>query len=144
MSALDGFSPVVDLMHRIKDSGNEWPKVRLSIGDDQPLVLSVAGARARNPGAINMTDGRAYGDNVFFGKITVEGTFQPSQASRTLDHAVKASMWALMSRMRDGEAEAVFAEFGKRFGVCAICGRELTNEDSVARGIGPVCYSRAF
>lgn len=144
MSALDGFGPVVDLMHRIKDSGNEWPKVRLSIGDDQPLVLSVAGARARNPGAVNMTDGRAYGDNTFFGKITVEGTFQPSQASRNLDRAVKASLWALMSRMRDGEAEQVFAEFGKRFGVCAICGRELTNEVSVERGIGPVCYARAF
>lgn len=144
MSALDGFFPIVNLMHRIKDSGNEWPKVRLSIGDDQPLVLTVAGPRARNPGAVNMTDGRAYGDNIYFGKITVDGTFQPSQASRNLDRVVKESLWALMSRMRDGEAEAVFAEFGKRFGICAICGRELTNETSVARGIGPVCYGRAF
>lgn len=144
MSALDGFSPVVDLMHRIKDSGNDWPKVRLVIGDNQPLVLTVAGPRARNPGAVNMTDGRAYGDNVYFGKITVDGTFQPSQASRNLDSVVKASLWSIMSRMRDGEAEQVFAEFGKRFGVCAICGRELTNETSVARGIGPVCYGRAF
>ena len=144
MSALEGFSPVVDLMHRIKDSGNEWPKVRLSIGDDMPLVLSVAGERARNPGAVNMTDGRAYGDNVFYGKITVDGTFQPSQATRNLDRAVKMSLWGLMLRMRDGAAEEVFAEYGKRFGVCAICGRELTNEVSVARGIGPVCYARAF
>jgi len=144
MSALEGFSSVVDLMHRIKDSGNDWPKVRLSIGDDMPLVLSVAGERARNPGVVNMTDGCAYGDNIFYGKITLDGTFQPSQASRSLDRAVKTSMWALMSRMRDGEAEAVFAEFGKRFGVCAICGRELTNAESVARGIGPICYARAF
>ena len=89
-------------MHRIKDSGNEWPKVRLSIGDDQPFVLTVAGPRARNPGAVNMTDGRAYGDNVYFGKITVDGTFQPSQASRNLDRAVKESRWALMSRVREG------------------------------------------
>jgi hypothetical protein len=29
--------------------------------------------------------------------------------------------------------------FGKRIGRCGICGRSLTDEDSRARGIGPVC-----
>lgn len=31
------------------------------------------------------------------------------------------------------------SEFGVRFGVCAVCGRTLTNPDSIDRGIGPVC-----
>lgn len=31
--------------------------------------------------------------------------------------------------------------YGKRTGVCCVCGRELTNEESVARGIGPICAS---
>ena len=31
------------------------------------------------------------------------------------------------------------AEFGQLYGWCCICGRRLTNEDSIARGIGPVC-----
>jgi hypothetical protein len=36
------------------------------------------------------------------------------------------------------EAEA----FGQLYGVCAVCGRVLTDETSIARGIGPVCISR--
>ena len=38
-------------------------------------------------------------------------------------------------------------EFGRMTGICAICGRLLTDEDSVRKGIGPVCgnkYSRTY
>lgn len=34
------------------------------------------------------------------------------------------------------------AEFGKLYGVCCICGRTLTNEESIAAGIGPVCSGK--
>lgn len=34
------------------------------------------------------------------------------------------------------------ARFGHEFGHCAICGRGLTNDESRARGIGPVCAER--
>jgi hypothetical protein len=33
-------------------------------------------------------------------------------------------------------------DYGLQFGVCVACGRELTDEVSVARGIGPVCARR--
>ena len=33
-------------------------------------------------------------------------------------------------------------EFGKITGVCAMCGRTLTDETSIAAGIGPVCANR--
>jgi len=36
------------------------------------------------------------------------------------------------------EAEA----FGRETGNCAICGRTLTRDDSIARGIGPVCAGK--
>lgn len=32
--------------------------------------------------------------------------------------------------------------YGKELGVCGVCGRTLTDEDSRARGIGPVCAER--
>ena len=38
-------------------------------------------------------------------------------------------------------AEAAVA-YGKMTGACAICGRHLENEESVARGIGPVCAGK--
>lgn len=34
------------------------------------------------------------------------------------------------------------AEYGKTSGVCMICGRLLTAEDSVAAGIGPICAGK--
>lgn len=33
-------------------------------------------------------------------------------------------------------------EYGRLYGVCAICGRLLTDEVSIARGIGPVCLRK--
>jgi hypothetical protein len=32
--------------------------------------------------------------------------------------------------------------FGKLYGTCCVCGRTLTNEDSIAAGIGPICGGR--
>lgn len=43
---------------------------------------------------------------------------------------------------QDRLTTAQAAEYGRRTGQCAICGRTLTNADSVARGIGPVCLER--
>lgn len=34
------------------------------------------------------------------------------------------------------------AQYGKLYGACAVCGRTLTFEGSIERGIGPVCYGR--
>lgn len=34
------------------------------------------------------------------------------------------------------------AKYGKLYGVCCICGRVLTNEESIEAGIGPICAGR--
>lgn len=36
-------------------------------------------------------------------------------------------------------AEDAWAQVGHATGWCGICGRELTNPESIARGIGPIC-----
>lgn len=33
-------------------------------------------------------------------------------------------------------------KFGALYGTCCVCGRTLTNEDSIAAGIGPVCAEK--
>lgn len=38
--------------------------------------------------------------------------------------------------------EETATQFGKLYGTCVMCGRTLTNEESIARGIGPICASR--
>ena len=143
MAQLSGFSPVLDLMNHIAESGAKYPKVRLDL-DGQPLVLTIAGARAKQPGSINLTDGGRYPDNKFFGRITFDGDFEPSKMARSLHVTHKRALWNTLTRMRDGEAEQVFAENGKRLGTCCLCGRPLSDQESVELGIGPVCREKAF
>lgn len=38
--------------------------------------------------------------------------------------------------------EAASARYGQEIGVCGVCGRTLTDPDSIRRGIGPVCAER--
>jgi len=35
-------------------------------------------------------------------------------------------------------------QFGKIYGVCCVCGRTLTDERSIAEGIGPVCAGKGW
>jgi hypothetical protein len=35
-------------------------------------------------------------------------------------------------------------EFGHIYGACVICGRTLTDEESIAAGIGPICAGKMF
>ena len=140
---LQGFQPVTALMARIVESGNQYPRVRLAYGD-APLVLTLNGAKSKAPGAVTLTDGKPFGQSLYLGKITVAGNFEPAPAARTLSADSKAKLWAILARLKGGEAESVFAEHGKLFGVCCMCGRDLTNTESVDLGMGPICRERAF
>lgn len=140
---LQGFYPVVELMERIRSSGNEYPKVRLAFFKN-PLVFSICGPKSRTPGDVNMTDGGTYGSNKWYGRITQKGELRAGETMRRMPADEKKALWDLLCRLRDGEAEKVFSEYGHEFGSCCMCGRELTNAESIERGIGPVCAGRAF
>lgn len=47
-------------------------------------------------------------------------------------------------RVLDSLADPLAAAvaYGKKFGRCAVCDRELSNPESVERGIGPICADR--
>jgi hypothetical protein len=51
------------------------------------------------------------------------------------------AMRALKIIAKDPEAAAVL--YGKELGVCAMCGKTLTNDESRERGIGPICAGKA-
>lgn len=42
----------------------------------------------------------------------------------------------------DMNAKAAAVRFGKHFTVCACCGSPLSDPDSIAAGVGPVCAAR--
>ena len=140
---LEGFTPIVELMHRIKSTGNSYPKVRLAFHNN-PIVFSGCGEKSRTPGDINMTDGGRYNESRWYGRITRDGKLRAGEVMRRLHQEEKESLWDLLCELRDGNAEKVLAGYGHEFGECCMCGRELTNAESIEKGMGPICRARAF
>jgi hypothetical protein len=50
---------------------------------------------------------------------------------------------AILRKIAAVGAEAASARYGHEVGECGMCGRTLTNDDSRARGIGPICAAKA-
>lgn len=101
-------------------SGLKAPRLRLPT-----LELSCAKASSSNPGAVYVKR-----QGLYLGKI-IGGTFHPARECTAVDKE------ALQAAAADPVAAAV--EYGRATGSCSCCGRELTDPQSVARGIGPVC-----
>lgn len=79
-------------------------------------------------GWIFVSDGATYGQNQRYGAQKPDGRYQGQIRSQL----------ALIAH----DPAAASAAYGKLTGRCGICGRPLENEESVARGIGPVCAGR--
>lgn len=116
----DGVKAVQDAFATATGNGLKRPKLRL--GD---FVLKLAPATGRNAGAIYVTSSDAY-----LGKIA-DGQFF---GSRDCDAITSAEIVYLCA---DPIKSAV--AYGQLTGNCACCGRELTDPESIERGIGPIC-----
>lgn len=79
-------------------------------------------------GWVFVSDGAAYGSGRRY------GAQRPGQS---YDGDV-ADVLARIVADRDG----AFAAYGRLVGSCGICSRPLEDEESVARGVGPVCWAR--
>ncbi len=67
--------------------------------------------------------------------------YDPSGATKSERFTYARGVVSTLSaddRMSVDQAEAL----GLKFGICCVCGAELTAEKSVGRGIGPVCAGR--
>ena len=112
----------------------KWPKMRLATEAGDKIVLSRAGERSRNPGHINVTDGGPYGDNRYYGRIDPEGR---AYLRANIPAEIEAELVAI-----NDDPDAAIKVTGLRTGQCCLCGRELTNPDSIANGIGPICADK--
>lgn len=62
------------------------------------------------------------------------------EAKPTWEYIGVANSRILSGFRRMNQEEA--AEFGQMYGVCIICGRDLNDELSVARGVGRICWEK--
>jgi hypothetical protein len=113
-----------------KDHGINQPKLRLGL-----YLFKVASALGNNAGAIWVTLAakNEFGEREYLGKIK-DGRFQPSRACT-------AEQAAEIEDVAAHPAEAAKA-YGQRTGMCCVCGRTLTKNESIDAMIGPICAEK--
>lgn len=108
-----------------KGAGIKFPKLRLD-----GFVFSPASEKSANAGAVYIKNKE---DGVYLGKVMGGKLF----TSRDCTAEAKERIVAVAT---DPKQAAI--AYGQRFGACAVCGRELTDGDSIDRGIGPICAEK--
>lgn len=124
-------APVVDMTKieaALATAGTalKMPKLRLAgmvvyPARSKPGTLYVRGAASDD------------GDRAYLGKITGGRFFRARDCSDEQEAT-------LLAAAADPLAAAV--AYGRLTGRCSCCGAELTNAESIARGIGPICATR--
>lgn len=122
----EGFDRMLATFARARASGLKWPKLR--IGE---FTFALAGERSKYAGKALFVKHAEYD---YQGRIDLEGRWFPSrECGPQQDQAIRTIC-------SDPLAAAVL--HGKQTGHCACCGLELTNEESVRLGIGPICREK--
>jgi hypothetical protein len=93
------------------------------------MQITKAPAHGRNPGALYVKD---IASSTFLGTIK-DGKFIRSRECTAEQEATFLRVAA--------DPYAAALKFGET-GICAICSAELTNPESIKRGIGPVCAAK--
>lgn len=128
------FENVISLF-KTAGSNLKYPKIKLVLENGEPIVLSVAGAKSNCPGTINVTDGGPYGDNIWYGRVAPNGSWQNNKA---INGNTMSSLTALLTALASAPAETA-AKYGKITGQCCFCSRPLTDARSTAVGYGKTC-----
>lgn len=129
--AVGDFSGVIALFATAKNSKLKYPKITMHDENGNTIQLSMAGAKAKKPGSINVTDGGKFGSNIWYGRVLADGTWeQSSKATREVGN--------LLKELSANPAAFAF-KHGEKHGHCCFCNKKLTQENSMLAGFGPVC-----
>ena len=125
-------SAIIAMMDKAANAQKRAPRIVLAHGEDR-VVLSRATDRSKAPGTINITDGGAFGDNVWFGRIARDGSVQPSRHY--------SEVRELMATLAANPAK-VAGQHGVATGNCCFCARDLSDKRSRSVGYGPICADK--
>lgn len=114
----------------------KYPKIGLEV-DGHPVALVVSGPNSKNPGIVNVTDGKPFGHNKWYGRVTEAGAWETCKT----DYPELPVVRKLLTEMSENPAK-VASEYGRLTGYCCFCRSKLTDEKSTAVGYGPVCAER--
>lgn len=118
-------SAIVAFITQARERGLKFPKVRfLHAGAE--MRISLAGARSKAPGSINVLIG-----DEWIGRVEPDGTMRGALKTRDDVQATLARIAA--------DPVTCAKEYGALMGRCSFCNLQLTDAGSVEVGYGPVC-----
>jgi len=147
------FPRIVELLVAAKSSGLKFPKIRIAVPRPKELgpdplklptpqvVLSIGGPRSAFPGSINVTDGKPFRRNAWYGRVLTDGTWTPNRANDQGGFTGRLTTFVVEEVLGDLDADpaGVGKLQGALTGSCCFCGRDLETRESVGAGYGPVC-----
>lgn len=116
------------------------PSVALQTQATGAIRISLAGDTSREPGTLVVTTGGSFAQRAFLGRVRRDGTWAPSTNLSRLGVDADALL-ALLARLA-ADPKAVAQEHGRLTGQCSFCQRALSDDRSVAMGIGPICAEK--
>ena len=123
------YQKVVKILHDANEH-IQYPRIRLGKG----YTLQLAGANSKFPKSVNITDGKPFGQNVWYGRLSTGGTlFMPNHMQEFGEQLqTELDLFQL-------DPAKYATAYGKALGVCMFCAKQLSNQQSVAVGYGPIC-----
>lgn len=132
-------SAIVDLF-KVAGARLRYPAITLKPEETTyPIRISLAGPKAREPGTIWITSiDRGYdGRRAYYGKITPQGSWVPSQSILRMGDQDKLAAFLAMFAVNPAR---VAGRHGHLTGRCCFCNRALSDQDrSTKVGFGETC-----
>jgi len=124
------FPQILAMLTGARNAGKKFPKIKLQTSGASwtKVVLSLSKA-----GKVNITDGRPFGSNLYFGAIQTDGSFRSATESE--------SVLELLNTLELNPA-TVATQHGVATGNCCFCARDLSTKESRSVGYGPICASK--
>ena len=159
VKSADSFPRIVEMFRKAFEAaaqdgeGFKWPRLMLATADGFKFKITKSATgkhvgtyqvkeRVKSAGRIFDMGSHAATDAPaprWFGRIELDGAFVPS-----LKEQASPQFAGVLATLREIQAnpDAAMKVQGQRTGSCCMCGRELTNAESRARGIGPICAGK--
>jgi len=135
---LNGIVTMMEHAHSVHNV--KFPTIRLPLAMDgnHEIELKRAGAKSRYTGAVNITDGKPYGQNEWYGRISTEGKLQLSTIWQE-KHPNLCEMIICTLHAFDEDPQTMAKTFAEINNHCCFCNTVITNKVSLANGYGPIC-----
>lgn len=134
------FDKLFAAFDHIRASGRKWPEVKAELG---PNKLPVLFSFDRMGNGIYVSEQGAFKARKTYGllrrgEVGKGRWYQPAHGLSPTD---KGALWEALRGLSE-DPVAKLAEMGQGLGYCVCCGLPLSNDESIARGIGPECWKR--